>query len=291
MNVSLAKKILKLTPKHILDPSKGSPTLSTPLPLSSGATIPAVGLATWRTESEPDQIRDAVLLAIKSGYRHFDTTSRNEAEVGAAIKKAVAQGDVERKDLFVTVRLGTVGDFRVQDTIDTSLKNIGLDYVDLLIMDDNKSEFLETWRVLEKLPATNRTKAVGVANFTVASMEKLLSSHVSLPAVNQVTSNPYEDNNDIIQLCHDKIIHVTAFSPFRSETQGSLFNHEDVAKMAEKHSVVPENVLLSWHIARGNSVLVQDVILGGSEENRKLVILDDEDLAILDGIANQDPQG
>ena len=286
MNVSLARKILKLTPKHVLDPSKGAPSIDTPLPLSTGATIPALGLATWQTNPEPDQIYNAVLLAIKSGYRHFDTKSNNEVEVGKAIHDALSKGSVKRENLFVTARLKTPEDFGVQDLLDASLKNLKLDYVDLFVIDYNETSFEETWRVMEKLPATNKTKAIGVANFSLHALEKLLSNTKSIPAVNQVESNPFETSNDVIQLCHDKIIHVTARSPFRSETDGSLFNHESVVKIADKHNAVPESVLLSWHLTRGSSVLVDEVILGGgNEENRKLLQLSREDMDLLDEIS------
>lgn len=279
MNVSLANKILKLTPKHILHPS--SPSLNTPLPLSTGATIPAVGLATWQSYTEPDQVKDAVLLAIKSGYRHFDTTSGNEGEVGRAIKEAVAKERVKREELFVTTRLESGVLSRVDARLDESLKTLGLEYVDLFLVDFDETSFVQIWELMEKLPATNKTKAIGVANFSLSSLEKLLSSTKSIPAVIQIESNPYKPQQDVLDFCSEKNIHVIAYSPFRSSTEGSLFNHEIVTNLADKHACVPENVLLSWHVARGSAVLVEDVILGGSEENRKLVQLDAEDMAVL----------
>lgn len=285
MNVSLANKIVKLTPKHILHPEGTAPSLDSPLPLSTGATIPAVGYAAWNPETAPDQVKDAVTLAIKSGYRHFDASTRHEAEVGAAIKEAVRHGKVKREDLFVTATARNYYLPDVQSSLDESLQNMGLDYVDLYLVDFEQDDFPQIWAAMEKLLATNKAKAIGVANVDdVHWLEKLLSYVKTIPTVISIITNLYEPQNEIIHLCHEKNIHVTAYSPFRSEDRGSLFNVEAVTKVADKHSAVPEKVLLSWHIARGSSVLVNEVVLGGSEGHRELLHLSEEDIAALDAV-------
>lgn len=282
MNVSLANKILKLTPQKILHPETTAPSLDTQHPLSTGTTIPAVGLMTWKPESEIDKIKNAVLLAIKSGYRSFDTNSRNEAEVGRAIREAITKGSVKREDLFVATTIGNdYGD--VEESLDESLKRLGLDYVDLVL-----TSTPEAWENLARLPSTNKTKSIGVVDLALSTLETLASSH-SIPAAIRIPLNPFQQQRDLVALCKRKNIHIIAYSPFRSSTRGSMFNNEVVTKIADKHSIVPENVLLSWQVAKGYSVLVDEPILGGSEGHRKLTLLDDEDMAALDGLASSDP--
>jgi diketogulonate reductase-like aldo/keto reductase len=116
-------------------------------------------------------------------------------------------------------------------------------------------------------------------------LETLLSTTKSIPTAIQIQCNPYSPNDELVHLCHEKSIHVIASSPFRSASKGWLFNNDVVAKVADKHSVVPENVLLSWHLARGGSVLVEEPILGGSEGHRSLVQLDELDMEVLGTIA------
>lgn len=107
---------------------------TTLLPLNTGATIPALGLGTW--QSEPGQVKAAVLHAIKHGYKHIDCAYiyGNESEVGEALKEAFEQGLVKREDLFITTKLWCTFHSRAQENLDISLKNLGLDYVDLYLM-------------------------------------------------------------------------------------------------------------------------------------------------------------
>lgn len=131
MNPTLANKILSLTPSSIMSPT---PTLTTPLPLNTGASIPALGLGTW--QSNPGEVSTAVLHAIKVGYRHIDCAYvyGNEAEVGEGIKKAIAEGYVKREDLFVVTKLWCTFHGRVEEGLKNSLDRLGLSYVDLYLM-------------------------------------------------------------------------------------------------------------------------------------------------------------
>lgn len=131
MNPSLCKFILKQTPSSILDPK---PTMNTPLPLNTGATIPALGLGTW--QSEPGQVKTAVTHALKSGYRHIDCAYMygNEGEVGEALTEAFKSGVVKREEVFITTKLWCTFHTRVQENLDESLKRLQLDYIDLYLM-------------------------------------------------------------------------------------------------------------------------------------------------------------
>lgn len=131
MNVSLAKKIEKITPKHILKPK---PKMDTPLPLNNGATIPALGLGTW--QSKPGEVQAAVAYAIKAGYRHIDCAYvyGNEKEVGDGLAEGMKSAGVKREELFITTKLWCTYHSRVEENLDESLRRLGLDYVDLYLM-------------------------------------------------------------------------------------------------------------------------------------------------------------
>jgi glycerol 2-dehydrogenase (NADP+) len=305
MNVSLANKILKATPKHIFHPK---PDMNTPAPLNTGATIPALGFGTW--QSNPGEVRAAVAHAIKSGYRHIDCAFvyGNEVEVGEGIKEALSSKKIKREDLFITTKLWCTFHSRVEACLDESLKRLQLDYVDLYLIHwpvpmnpkgndplfpklpdgsrdlDSSWSYTQTWSLMEKLPSTGKAKAIGVANFSVPFLENLLASTKTIPAVNQIENHPYLPQQEIVDFCKEKNIHVTAYSPLGS-TGSPLFEEEGVQGVARKHKVGPATVLLSFHIPRGSSVLAKSVTPSRIDENRKLVELDAEDMAILDAIS------
>ncbi|KAJ5232567.1 hypothetical protein N7468_005523 [Penicillium chermesinum] len=273
--------------------------------LNTGAEIPALGLGTWK--SEPGEVTRAVSHAIKCGYRHIDTALvyGNESEVGQGIKEAIDSGIVKREDLFVTTKLWCSFHARVEEGLDESLKNLGLDYVDLYLMHwpvamnpkgnhnifpkladgsrdmDHNHSYIDTYKSMEKLVGTGKTRAIGVSNFSVEYLEKLLPQVSIVPAVNQIENHPSLPQQEIVDFCNQKGIHITAYSPLGS-TGSPLFSAEPIVAVAQKRGVTPATVLLSWHIARGSSVLAKSVTPARIEANRNdLIKLDAEDVATI----------
>ncbi|GES57967.1 protein GCY [Aspergillus terreus] len=280
--------------------------------LNTGAEIPALGLGTW--QSAPGEVERAVSHAISVGYRHIDTAHcyGNEEEVGQGIKEALASGKVKREDLFVTTKLWCTYHSRVEEALDMSLKLLGLDYVDLYLVHwplamnpngnhplfpklpdgsrdiDHAHSHVTTWKSMEKLMGTGKVKAIGVSNYSVRYLEQLLPEASIVPAVNQIENHPSLPQQEIVDFCKQKGIHVTAYSPLGS-TGSPLFTADPIVEVAKKKGVTPASVLLSWHIARGSSVLAKSVTPSRIEDNRKLVQLDAEDMATIakytDGLA------
>ncbi|KAF2498064.1 Aldo/keto reductase [Lophium mytilinum] len=305
MNPTLSKFMLARTPDRILHPT---PTMNTPLPLNTGATIPALGLGTW--QSEPGQVKAAVVHAIESGYRHIDCAFcyQNEDEVGEALKEVLAKKVVKREELFITTKLWCTFHTRVEEGLGKSLKALGLDYVDLFLVHwpvpmnpkgnhplfpkfpdgsrdlDKSTTHIDTWKSMEKLPETGKAKAIGVANYSVKFLEELLPTTTITPAVNQIENHPYLPQQEIVDFCKGKGIHITAYSPLGS-TGSPLMKEEVVIEVAKKHSVEPGTVLLSYHVARGSSVLAKSVTPARIESNRKLTTLDADDMEKLEGIS------
>jgi glycerol 2-dehydrogenase (NADP+) len=269
MNPKLANFMLAKTPKHILNPT---PTMNTAIPLNTGATIPALGLGTW--QSAPGEVKAAVIHAIEAGYRHIDCAYcyQNEDEVGEALQDVIKRGIVKREDLFITSKLWCTFHTRAEEGLQKSLDLLKTDYVDLYLMHwpvpmnpkgnhplfpkledgsrdiDRSITHLDTWKNLENLIKSNpsKVKAIGVANYSVKYLEKLLAIATIVPAANQIENHPLLPQQEVVDLCKEKGIHITAYSPLGS-TGSPLFKDETVLEVAKKHSVTAGTVLLSYH--------------------------------------------
>jgi len=245
--------------------------------LNTGDKMPAVGLGTW--QSGRGEVREAVKVALQSGYRHIDTAMAysNEDEVGQGIK---ASG-VPRSEIWVTTKLDNPWHKRVSEGIDKSLKDLGLDYVDLYLMhwpcstDPNVLskhlpdwDFVKTWAELQKLPATGKVKNIGVSNFAIKNLEKLLSdpSCNIVPAVNQVELHPNNPSPKLLKYNQEKGIHSTAYSCLGS-TDSPLYKDKTLLDIAEKKGKTPQQVLLMWGLQRECSVIPKSVTKSRIEAN------------------------
>ncbi|MCJ1474255.1 hypothetical protein MMC13_002913 [Lambiella insularis] len=276
--------------------------------LNTGASIPAVGLGTW--QSPPGAVTDAVYYALKVGYRHIDCAYcyQNEDEVGKGLKRAFDEGICKREDVFITTKLWCTFHRKVEENLDISLRSLGLKYVDLYLMHwpcpmnpngnhplfpkledgsrdlDKEWSHVKTYQSLEKLPQTGKVKAIGVCNYSVKFLEELMPNVKIVPAVNQVENHPYLPQEDLLEYCHSKGIVLSAYSPLGS-TGSPLFEEKGVQEVAKKHNVSPGTILLSYGVARGNSVIPKSVTPSRIEDNLKIIALDDSDMKALGGIS------
>ncbi|GAB7355710.1 hypothetical protein MBLNU459_g6409t1 [Dothideomycetes sp. NU459] len=308
MNPQLANFILKKTPDFILHPTAMAETKFT---LNTGAKIPALGLGTW--QSAPGEVKKAVAHALSVGYRHIDAAYvyGNEDEVGEGLAEGFESG-IKREEVFVTTKLWCTYHSRVEENLDLSLKSLGLDYVDLYLMHwpvpmnpkgndpkfpkhadgsrdlDTSWSHTQTWKEMEKVLKTGKVKAIGVANYSKKFLEELLPHASVVPAANQIENHPYLPQQEIVDFCKEKGIHITAYSPLGS-TGSPLFQEQEIQDLAKKHDVNPGTILLSYHIARGSSAIPKSVTPSRIEENLKLIKLDHSDIKALDHIAQTKP--
>ncbi|KAF2735442.1 Aldo/keto reductase [Polyplosphaeria fusca] len=249
----------------------------TTFPLNTDAQIPAIGLGTW--QSQPNEVREAVKTALLKGYRHIDTALAygNENEVGQGIKDS----GVPREEIWITTKLDNPWHKRVEEGIESSLKSLGVDYVDLYLMHWPSStdptdlkkhlpdwDFRDTWAEMQKLPASGRVKNIGVSNFAIKNLEKLLADErtKTVPAVNQIELHPNCPSPKLLQYLKEKNIHATAYSCLGS-TDSPLYQNETLKKLAASKGKTVQQVLLMWGLQRGTSVIPKSVTASRIEAN------------------------
>jgi glycerol 2-dehydrogenase (NADP+) len=248
--------------------------------LNTGAKIPAIGLGTW--QSKPNEVRTAVKAALLAGYRHIDTALAygNENEVGQGIKDS----GVPREEIWITTKLDNPWHKRVEEGLESSLKSLGVDYIDLYLMhwpcstDPNDlkkhlpdTDFIKTWAEMQKLPESGRVKNIGVSNFGIKNLEKLFAdpSFKITPAVNQIELHPNNPSPKLLDYCKEKGIHVTAYSCLGS-TDSPLHKDKTLLDIAEKKGKTPSQVLLMWGLQRGTSVIPKSVTESRIQANFEL---------------------
>ncbi len=253
------------------------------LTLSSGARIPQVGLGVFQTPPGT-RTHDAVLGALRAGYRHIDTARiyNNEADVGIAVRES----GIPREQIFVTTKLWNDdhGYDSALRAFDASLERLGFDYVDLyLIHWPLPGKRLDSWRALETLFADKRARSVGVSNYLVNHLEELFAHAKVVPAVNQIELSPFLQRRETTALCHQRGIVVESYSPL---TRGERLDHPVVREIAKETGRSSAQVLVRWGIQHGFVVLPKSVRQERIIENNSVFdfALDAAQIERLDGL-------
>ncbi|ULT57529.1 aldo/keto reductase [Neobacillus drentensis] len=217
--------------------------------LSNGVKMPWFGLGVFKVEEGPELV-NAVKFAIKHGYRSIDTAAiyGNEEGVGQAIREGLEEAGISREELFVTSKVWN-SDLGYESTLaayETSLKKLGLDYLDLyLIHWPVAGKFKDAWRALETLYKEGRVKAIGVSNFHVHHLEDLMKDAEIKPMINQVEYHPRLTQKEIQAYCQKHGIQLEAWSPLM---QGQLLDQPMIQAIAEKYNKSAAQVILRWDL-------------------------------------------
>lgn len=277
--------------------SDSRPSSIPALTLNNGAGIPAVGFGcafgNWTGGDvmqgfQPEEAWRPLTLALEAGYRHFDGAYcyGTERHLGEVVGRALAEGDMERRDLFITTKLAhpptpphvaisprltfdwrKVGDLagRVADDFERSKEKLGMGHVDLLLMhwpgnfDNEDAGFarearLAIWESFEAFLERGDAKAIGVCNFTANHIGDLIDAGRTLPMVNQIEYHPYCQDPELMEFCRDHGILVEAYAPFASGAFG-LIKDPAIVEVAKQVGCSTGQAILKWHLQEGRVVL------------------------------------
>ena len=224
------------------------------LVLNDGNRIPQFGFGVFQIP--PADTASAVRTALEAGYRHIDTAEmyQNEKGVGQGVRDA----GVDRGEVFITSKLNN-GFHKPDDArraFDTTIEALGFDYVDLFLIHWPlptlyDGDFVSTWQTLEEFKSDGRARSIGVSNFQVHHLERLARDTETVPAVNQIEVHPYFTNDAVRAYGIEHTILTEAWSPI---AQGDVLDDPVVGQIAQKVAKTPAQVVLRWHIERGDIV-------------------------------------
>ena len=265
--------------------------------LYNGQDMPIFGLGTWK--SQPNAVKNAVIDAVKAGYRHIDCAFvyGNENEVGEALTQLMAENVVKREELFITSKLWNCfhKTTSVVPALKETLKLLNLDYVDLYLIHwpfaleeglgnfpkNDKDEplltdtdYLDTWKGMEEAHKLGLAKSIGVSNFNHEQIDRILAVANVKPAVNQVECHPYLTQKKLIEYCKSKGIVLTAYSPLGSPDRPwakpgdpSLMDEPKIKAIADKYKKSSAQVLIRYQVDRGIVVIPKSVTKSRIESN------------------------
>ncbi|HEY8373857.1 MAG TPA: aldo/keto reductase [Pseudonocardiaceae bacterium] len=234
--------------------------------LNNGVQMPQLGFGVWQVPD--DQATEAVSTALEAGYRSIDTAAiyGNEEGVG----RAIASSGLPREELFVTTKLWN-SDQGYDSTLrafDASLARLGLDYVDLYLIHwpvPSRDRYVDTWRAFEKLLSDGRVRAIGVSNFHIPHLQRLLDETGTVPVINQIELHPGLQQDELRAFHAEHGIATEAWSPLAQG--GEVLRNPVITEIAARHGRTPAQVVLRWHLQLGNVVIPKSVTPSRIREN------------------------
>jgi 2,5-diketo-D-gluconate reductase A len=261
--------------------------------LNDGHQIPQLGFGVFQIP--PEDTVAATARALEIGYRHIDTAEMygNEEAVG----EAVARSGLDRSEVFITSKLNNGFHLPVdaRRAFDQTLAALGSEYVDLFLIHwplptRYDGDFVSTWKVLIEFQRDGRARSIGVSNFQRHHLEQLLLATETVPAVNQIEVHPYLVQDELRAYDADHQIATEAWSPI---ARGNVLDEPAIGSVAERRGKSPAQVVLRWHIQRGDIVFPKSVTPSRMQENFEIFDfeLDDADMNAVSALNRDERTG
>ncbi|WP_047383720.1 MULTISPECIES: aldo/keto reductase [unclassified Cetobacterium] len=263
--------------------------------LNNGVLIPNVGFGTWQMKDK-EQCKNAVRVALETGYRHIDTAAiyGNEDAVGEGIAEFLKNSETKREDLFIVTKVWNTdqGYETTLKAFEISLEKLKLDYIDMYLVHWPQPKSLdrtwETWRALEELYKLGKVKAIGVCNMKEHHLKYIMENFEIVPVVNQIELHPHLQQVELKKFCDENGILVEAWSPLM---QGAL-DHEGLKRVAQKNGRTVAQVVLKWHLQNGLLPLPKSVTPSRIKENFELNFeLDKDDMDYINSLNKEERLG
>jgi 2,5-diketo-D-gluconate reductase A len=229
--------------------------------LSDGVSIPLIGFGTWQLDG--DDAYNGVRAALEIGYRHIDTATAygNEDQVGAAVRDS----GLGREKVFITTKCppGNVG--REAQTLDASLRALGVDFIDLWLVHwpPHGEARPDTWKAFIGALEQGKTRAIGVSNYSIAQIDELIAATGRAPALNQIPWNPFTFNEREVSELRNRQVVLEGYSPLKRSDLGNPV----LAEIAAAHGKTAAQVILRWHVEHGFVVIPRSRRRERIEEN------------------------
>lgn len=241
---------------HLKRGTRNTMDITTKLQLADGYQMPQQGLGLYKV-TDQENLTQVVKTAWQTGYRLFDTAQmyQNEAEVGNALQSL----DVSREDYFVTTKVAEMnqGYDATLASVEQSLKDLQMDYVDLLMVHwPLHEQFFDTWRAFERLQEEGLVKSIGTSNFGMIHLQYLATQANEMPVVNQIENHPHLVQPELRNFLRENDIVTQAWAPLG---RGSVLAEPVIVEIAKKYHKSPAQVVLRWHLANGTSILPKSV--------------------------------
>ncbi len=258
-----------LTERILQDDIAFSGGLASAWDAPASVAVPRIGLGLWRMDNQG--VRDAVLEALKIGYRLFDTAAihGNEKGLGLAVQEGLERFGLTRRDIFITTKLwnDSHGYDAALYSFERSLTRLGLDYVDMYMIQwpaPARNLYLEAWKALVRLREEGRVMHVGVSNFLPEYIDRLYDESGVKPAFNQIEVHPYFQQSEISEEVLRRGVRVMAWAPLG---RGSCISDPLFRKLALKYGKTPAQIVLRWHLDCGRGAVPKSVKASRLREN------------------------
>ncbi len=254
-------------------------TDATLIKLKDGNLMPQLGLGVWK--ATPDEAASAVRKALEVGYRSIDTASAYKNEEG--VGKALAEASLPRSDLFITTKLWNDAQKQPRQALEASLEKLRLDYLDLYLMHWPVPEqdcYVEAWQGMIALQQEGLIKSIGVCNFNIEHLQRLIDETGVAPVINQIELHPLLQQRQLHAWNATHNIQTESWSPLAQGGEG-VFDRPEIRSLAEKYGKTSAQIVIRWHLDSGLVVIPKSITPSRIQENFDVwdFRLDKEELA------------